>query len=496
MKKRLMLPLVAAISTVMVGCGGGGGDSGGSSGPAPIVYQWQVVDLYSIERSKVSSGCAIFANDDSVDGNVIAARVADRNFRILFHDENGQVVTEKTIDNIPTNGLVSIKKDDIPYKGYVALEELSGLVSGQRESYIFGVQKDLMHSMTIAVRNEQPSGNACYRGGLALEENANDDAVIAVSPDSSGATKFQTSASGAKVLEGSTLIDLPVVSGFPALERKIVTGFNPTGSKLNSLTHYAIIESADVYDKQTPPTSKPIREMTSSDVVQYPFTNTNITLNEASKVKVVLDNDVYGWQPINSDTNDFSYVASEKRLSNWTAEVYGKTTYDWNYVGLLPLSASPATIVAPTVTDFTGTSISNCDSGYCVTSTSYSVNDFAIQRTAIRSKTDQNKNFYQSIYGPVTSSQVVLESPTEQVSPTTASDTIEIGLVAVDESNVSFAYSAQYLMKNSIDMQDHVGNGSAAYSDFNGRVVLEADSLTEDINMMKSELTFLTNRNN
>lgn len=497
MKKAVMLPLVAAISGVMVGCGGGGGGGSSTPAPTPTVYKWQIVDLYSVERSKVSSGCAIFANDETVDGNVIAARVADRNFRILFHDENGRVETEKTIEDIPSTGIVSIKKDSITENGYVALEELSGLVSGERESYIFGVQKPLMQSLTVAIRSEQPSSNSCYRGEWALEDNSNTDAVVAVAATGSGTTHYQTSASSNKTAVGTSGIDLQVVSGLPALESKLVTAYSLTGSKLRNLTHYGILSSSDVYDKTMPPSPKPIRELTSKDVVKYSLTNSNVVLSDDSRVNVVLDNEIYSWQPINDQVTDFSYVATESRLSNWAAEIFGKTTTDWSYVGMYPVSAESITISAPTVTDFTGTSIATCSGWYCVSSSSYIATDFSYQRTAIRTKTDENKNFYQSIYSLPSNNQVILESASEVVSPAlNTTDVVEIGLMQVSAKKNTDAEYAAYLMKNSLDMQDNVNVGNESFSDFNGRVVLPTAALKEDISLMSSRYSFVTDKNN
>jgi hypothetical protein len=498
MKKVVMLPLVAAVSGAMVGCGGGGGGGTATPPPAPAVYKWQIVDLYSIERSKVQSGCAIFANDEAVDGNVIAARVADTNFRILFHDANGRVEREKTIEDIPNSGLISIRKDSITPNGYVALEETSGLVSGMRESYIFGVQQPLMQDMTIAIRNEQATSNDCYRGEWALEDNTNPDAVVSVAVAGTATTHYRTSASAGRTVTDSSGLDLGVVSGFPALERKLVTAYSNLGSSLTNLTHYGIIVSEDVYDKTAPPVNKPIRQLTDSDLMKYAFASNNIVLDDNSAINVVMDNHVYSWQPINDQLTEFSYAATEANLTNWAAEIFGKTTSNWNYVGMYPVSSQAITVTPPTVTDFSSTSIVDCGGDWhCVSSASYNASDFSYQRTAIRAKTEQDKNFYQSIYSLPSNSQVILESPSEIVAPSTsATDTVEVGLMKVTTKNHTDAAFSAYLMKNSLDMQDNVNVGNEAYSDFNGRVVLPTVSLKEDISLMTSNYSFVTNKNN
>ncbi|KYN26213.1 hypothetical protein AUQ44_13880 [Vibrio cidicii] len=194
MKNLKLLPLVAMISGVLVGCGGGGGGGGGGGTPV-ATYTWQVVDLYKVERSKVGTGCAIFANMSDGSGDVIASRVANRDYRILFHNSDGSVVIDKTIEgaDLPSSGIITFKESDVPDGGYVALEELDGRSIGQRDSYMFGVHKSLLQNMTLAISSPQ-TNNSCYKGEQEPVDLNVSNAVIDVLANDNPAY-FMTSAS-------------------------------------------------------------------------------------------------------------------------------------------------------------------------------------------------------------------------------------------------------------------------------------------------------------
>ena len=89
------MPLVAVISGLMVGCGGGGGGGGGSV-PAPK-YTWQMINLYTANKTDVAPGCVIYGEQEGQDGKVITANVANSNFNIVFHNEDGSVIEKETI---------------------------------------------------------------------------------------------------------------------------------------------------------------------------------------------------------------------------------------------------------------------------------------------------------------------------------------------------------------------------------------------------------------
>ncbi|MGR5541851.1 hypothetical protein ACPV5V_25205, partial [Vibrio campbellii] len=96
------------------------------------------------------------------------------------------------------------------------------------------------------------------------------------------------------------------------------------------------------------------------------------------------------------------------------------------------LELGSTTINQPSVFDFSNTEVVDCGYGNCVDTDSFRPSDFELQRTAIRSSTDKGYNFYQTIYGFPNSSQVILESLTETIAPS-STDRVEVGLLSYSD---------------------------------------------------------------
>ncbi|MGF1775979.1 hypothetical protein [Vibrio nomapromontoriensis] len=492
MKKRVILPLVAAISTAMVGCGGGGGDSGGSNGPAPTVYKWQVIDVYQDERNNIQNGCAILSKIEN-STKVVAARTANTGYRILFHDSKGEFISDKTIEgtSLPSSGIISIPKSDISDGGYVTLEELIGGVAGNRFSYMFSVQKELMQNMTIAIRTPN-THNSCYRGEQELEDITVSDALVAVASNDNP-SYYRTSASDGRVSGGSTALSVPVVSNYPAAEKKLVTAFSDyTNSMPNDMISYGILPASSVYVSSMTPPGADI--LSSLGIDSHSLSLQNLTLKGSqSAIKAVIGNEVYDWQGVNVQTNNYSYVPTDDLLKNWSAEIYAETSIgNWLYLGMRPIKGQPLTLTQPSVTDFSSTNIGSCGSNDCVVSTSFNSNDYTVQRTSIRSKTTNSLDMYQSIYAQPSNNQVLMKSPSEVLAPS-VSDSIEIGLVS---STASISMVASYLMENSYSAEDSASAGNEDFTDYNGVIRLSTDSKNHQILMMDETLDFVTNRIN
>ncbi|MBE4594169.1 hypothetical protein BOO24_17675 [Vibrio navarrensis] len=495
MKNLKLLPLVAMISGVLVGCGGGGGGGGGGGTPV-ATYTWQVVDVYKEERSKVSTECAIFANMSDGSGDVIASRVADRGYRIMFHNADGSVVTDKTIEgsDLPSTGIIQFKETDVPDDGYVSLEEFSGLTAGQRDSYILGVHKSLLQNMTLAIRTQQASSNNCYRGEQEPKDLTNSDAVIAVTANGNPAF-FMTSSSESNTKGGTQPVGLAVHSGIPSVEKKLVTAFSQySNSEANTLTQYAIVPVGAVYDVTNPPTNPPVSVLSGTNIVSPGFTATDLNLSN-SGVEVVLSGNVYEWQPLYDSSTSYSIASTDNNLSNWSLRLNGVTpgaSGAWNYEAQMTLDGSDVSLTYPVVTDFSGSNIAACSSGYCVDVSGFTLSDFQLQRTAIRSQSDSNRDFYQTIYSVPSNSQVILKSGSEQISPQTT-DVLEVGLV---DSDAKLLDSAKVLMASSLDVENLVTLGNAEYADFNGVVMLPSEQLKYKKLMMSQTYQALSNKVN
>lgn len=492
MKNLKLLPLVAMISGVLVGCGGGGGGGGGGGTPV-ATYTWQVVDLYKVERSKVGTGCAIFANMSDGSGDVIASRVANRDYRILFHNSDGSVVIDKTIEgaDLPSSGIITFKESDVPDGGYVALEELDGRSIGQRDSYMFGVHKSLLQNMTLAISSPQ-TNNSCYKGEQEPVDLNVSNAVIDVLANDNPAY-FMTSASNSRVKGalGSKPEGVPVYSGIPSLEKKLVTRFEEyTNDEANNLTQYAIVPLGAVYDA-TNPTTTPAQKL-KGDIVSPSFSTTDLTLS-SSGVEVVLSGGVYQWQPLFDSSITYSIAKSELDLSSWSFRLNGTTpdiSGSWIYTAQKVADGNDVNISYPNVHDFSTTTIGACGNSYCVNSVGYSPSDFQVQRTAIRSKTDADRDFFQTVYSVPSRSQVILKSPSEQIVPK-ATDRVEIQVV---DSDASLRDKAKFTMALGMNLQN-LGTDTT-FKDFNGVVMLPSEQLKYKKLMMSQNYQALSNKVN
>ncbi|MGI9834944.1 hypothetical protein ACJPQX_16995 [Vibrio vulnificus] len=498
MTKLKMMPLVAMISAGLVGCGGSSG-GGGGGGPVVKTYTWQVVDLYKVERSKVPAGCAIFANVSDGSGDVIASRVADRGYRVLFHKSDGTVDADKTISGsaIPATGAITFKETDIPDGGYVSIEEYSGFSAGLLDISIFGVQKDLMQNMTIAIRTEQATNNSCYKGEKEPEDLTNANAVMTVTANNSPAY-FMTSASRSFVSGGTQPVGLSVHSGVPSLEKKLITAFSTySNGEANNLTQYVIAPIGAVYDSTVTNTPPMVPVLDGTNVDQHNFIATDLALSN-SGVEVVLSGEVYEWQPLYDSTNNYSIVTNDSNLSQWSLRLNGVTPSSiggWNYSAQKTVSGEDISITYPTLSSFAGSAISsaNCSGVYCVKTEGFAETSFQVQRTAIRSLSVGNRNFYQTVYSTPAKSQVVLQSASEVIAPK-STDVIEVALV---DSDAKLLDSAKYLMESSLNKENHLPpGGSVAYKDFVGVVMLPSEQLKYKKLMMDQNYQALSNRVN
>ncbi|KJR39709.1 hypothetical protein BOO91_09290 [Vibrio navarrensis] len=492
MKNLKLLPLVAMISGVLVGCGGGGGGGGGGGTPV-ATYTWQVVDVYKEERSKVLTGCAIFANMSDGSGDVIASRVANRDYRILFHNSDGSVVIDKTIEgaDLPSSGIITFKESDVPDGGYVALEELDGRSIGQRDSYMFGVHKSLLQNMTLAISSPQ-TNNSCYKGEQEPKDSTKNDAVIAVTANGNPAF-FMTSSSESNTKGGTQPVGLSVHSGIPSVEKKLVTAFSQySNSEANNLTQYAIVPVNAVYDVTNPPTNPPVSILSDNHIVSTGFTATDLNLSN-SGVEVVLSGGVYQWQPLFDSSITYSIAKSEVDLSSWSFRLNGTTpdiSGSWIYTAQKVADGNDVNISYPNVHDFSTTTIGACGNSYCVNSVGYSPSDFQVQRTAIRSKTDADRDFFQTVYSIPSRSQVILKSPSEQIVPK-ATDRVEIQVV---DSNASLRDKAKFTMALGMNLQN-LGTDTT-FKDFNGVVMLPSEQLKYKKLMMSQNYQALSNKVN
>jgi hypothetical protein len=500
MKKTQMLPLAAMISGLLVGCGGGGG-GGGGGGTKPPVYTWDIVELVRVNNPNAS--CATFyqyedALDSSLDYSVIG-RKATTSFKILFHEQDGSVIPEYTISSseITSPGQVKIDSALVPEGGYVSLEENSGLNAGDRESYLTAFQKDLLNNAVITVRFSQDASNTCLEGGsFSLLANSRDAKLQAVTPNAGSVVYYHTSSSDTATSGSKEQLNIPVVATNPNNERKLITSFvNDIGvNNYDTINSYGIAQKSDVYFSDVG-TGTPTVTMT--DTLLSPF-NINIATNlsaasDDSYVGVVLDNQLYTWQPIFEQFDGITksaYAPEDSNLTGWNIKLsllMDSLSGGWEVDKRLALLGGNIDIEPPTnISDFSSASIVNGQ----LSTNSFNSNDWVLQRTHVRTQTDEAKAMIQTIYAVSNSSQPMMSSSTETLGDTSLAK-VAVNLIMTDENELESGLLL--LSQRSIDYhvlsdKDH-SIGDHKY-DLNGLAldVLEQKTLKVTTSQLESEV--------
>ncbi len=184
MKQRKVLPLVAIISGVMVGCGGS--DDGGSSAPRTTFTFDFAIPATMTEAATITKGCTIFDRGTSTDGmtTVLTYSQASQNQvnnYVLGYYSNAD---GERVDEIitPTNGSFSFVLQDIPVGGYVTFQalEFNGqeirvnsfsrefLEDNQLRNVTFGLNRDSLYDcFTAGNLTEKSFTNLSYRNAEA-----------------------------------------------------------------------------------------------------------------------------------------------------------------------------------------------------------------------------------------------------------------------------------------------------------------------------------------
>ena len=504
MKKTQMLPLAAIISGLLVGCGGGGGGGGGgSSTPSTPKYTWQIVEL--VRESSPSSSCATFYEytdvNNSANNYSVIARIATRGYKVLFHEEDGTVISEHTIQgsDIPASGRVTIDSGNVPENGYVSLEETVGANSGDRESYQIAFQKPFLQDMTLSVRQSQ-DGNSCMTGSRYNIEPNSDTARISVV--SSGSVEyFHASASSQLITgaDGTSPLDIPIAAHNPAVERKIVTSYSRerSASNFDTLNSYVIIDSNSVYESGS---SDPDVSIMSPNVESFDISvDSRLVHSSDGSVTTVLDKAVYSWQPIYDQTDNLTssgYAPEDSQLSGWNVNFFANTDASsgaWEYKERAIIDGNTVSISQPSnISDFSATSITA--SGVLTTS-SYTDSDWQLQRTHIRTVSDSNaRPIFQSIYALPNSSQPMMGSPTESLGDVSTAK-INVSLVKVEDSYLENVF--EELLSSSIDyevMSDKNHDVDSHQYDLNGAIYWQDEIVEQQVALSGNEVKVVSNK--
>ena len=488
MKKSIIASLV--ISALVAGCGSGGSSS------SEKTYKWQVVQLKSVSESSLAKKCIIYADSDLNDGEVITAYVAEDDYNILYHNADGTIAETYSSDDI-SNGLLTISSNDVPDDGYVTLEEIESLTGGDRGSYMFSVQKELLEDMVLNITQEQ--GDTCYTGD-DYRETASGTALVNVTQPSPSPAYYQSSYDVGSISGQITSGGIPVDSPYPASRDVLITAFDEydtSSLQYSSLTNWGFISSSNFYEDSSDAGSSITTELFSNGLTDLYWSSTDIVeLDSNSGIIAVHDDQSYFWQPIYDDVDLLTLAYDTSEVSLWSGYLSGTISdNDWLFTSFtvldddtyLDLTAFPS---VDTLDDVTVSSVCSVADTLCLdTNGSYSSDDFAYQRVHFRldeDRTTSSSNItYQSIYSVANEEPVVLESSLFDLTDPTLSR-VEINLMNSDADSTD---AIQYLMTANVDLID-LGEYSASdfvdddaatefYSDLNG--LITNDSETEDL---------------
>ncbi|WP_409439674.1 hypothetical protein [Psychromonas sp. GE-S-Ul-11] len=502
MKKSILASLI--VPALVVGCGSG---SSGSSAPT---YKWQVVQLKSVSESSLNSKCIIYADSELNDGEVITAYVAEDDYNILYHNADGTIAETFSGDDI-TNGLFTITSTDVPDDGYVTLEEIESLTGGDRGSYMFSVQKDLLEDMVLNITQEQ--GSTCYTGS-DYRETASDTALVNVQQPDSDPDYYQSSYDVDSVNGKATATAIPVDSPYPASRDVLITAFasyDSSSTQYAELSEWAFISSTNLYEDSNDSASTLTASLSSSGLTNVYWTTIDeVELDSDSGIIAVHDDQSYFWQPIYDDIDQLNVAYDTSEVDVWSGYFSGTISdNDWLFTSFTELDEDTFLDLDafPSVDVIDGVSVSSvCDvaDAFCIdTNGSYSSDEFDYQRVHFRLDEDSSSSSsnitYQSIYSLANDEPVILVSSLFDFTDPTLSR-VEINLVT---SSADSGDAIQYLMTTNVDLVD-LGEYSASdfvddaaatefYSDLNGLITTTSE--TEELYqaMLESNTTTLSN---
>jgi hypothetical protein len=181
MKKVVMLPLVAAVSGAMVGCGGGGGGGGGTTTPPPSVksYTFQFIQM-ELDKAPGAVVCpntsspTVFKYYDS--GNIDYAKVAYS--AISVHSYNADGSFDRNLSTrLGGDGKLTFTVSDVKDGGYVTV--INNVGSSTNPNYhTLSIQKELLSDLLVNVESPQGDQASCYVDNKMVNNNLSKKVIL------------------------------------------------------------------------------------------------------------------------------------------------------------------------------------------------------------------------------------------------------------------------------------------------------------------------------
>ncbi|MCG9625952.1 hypothetical protein L1D34_14015 [Vibrio mediterranei] len=371
MKKAVMLPLVAAISGAMVGCGGGGG-GGGSTTPSPKSYTFQFIQM-EVNKDPATISCAsptIFKSYS--DGNVDYAKIASGNIDIHTYNADGSFNKDLS-SKLGSDGRLTFTVNDVQDGGYVTVIDNLGS-SSSPVLHSLSIQKELLSDLLINVESLQGNQASCYTSNKL---NSSGDLKKASLGSSDGgltidAYSYETYIDGYESSTANIKTEMPVTSNN---EQVMFTGLHAGKVVAAKMVTAGTLTA----DSASSPGSVALDTLTSSIDLNWAISGTQVL--GSSFALAFSDNVMFKWQEISQSTLDLLVLDD----LGYSFLLEGQEA-GWSILSNTPVNANQVvTEVALTnATISTGITpqINSCASG-CVVDTQNAVdsNDNGFQRS-------------------------------------------------------------------------------------------------------------------
>ncbi|MGR5119095.1 54K polar flagellar sheath protein A [Vibrio astriarenae] len=225
MKKAVVLPIVAAVSGALLGCGGGGG-GGGTPAPSKTKFEFSfaIPYTYTLEEAN-KAGCTIYAregyeNEDNVLTYSSATADQVRNFVIGYYSNEDGVQEGELI--VPSSDKFNFNLEDIPENGFITFQmmEFNGrefrATSFSREF----LEDKAIQKVTFGLNRD--SLNKCITGGNYITKEFKNLSYL--NEVSGGRDYYFQSQSEVQAFANPQLLDGEVINGFDG-EPTIVTQY-------------------------------------------------------------------------------------------------------------------------------------------------------------------------------------------------------------------------------------------------------------------------------
>ncbi|WP_394151576.1 hypothetical protein [Vibrio maritimus] len=391
MKKAVMLPLVAAISGAMIGCGGGGG--GGSSTPPPAVksYTFQFIQM-EVNKDPSAISCpntsspTIFKYYDN--GNIDFAKVAAGAIDIHTYNADGSF-NKNLSGSLGSDGKLTLTVNDVEDGGYVTIIDNLGS-SSSPILHTLSIQKELLSNLLINVESLQGNQASCYVSNKMVN-NELEKKVSLGSQDPSISIdeySYETYVEGYNSSTATIKADIPATSNS---EQVLFTGLSS-----GEVVAATLVKASDLTDNSssTPGTVELNTLDNTSDLVWD--ISTSQTINDAYALAYTSSTS-FKWQELSQSSSSIKTLGE----MNFSVLLDGSEA-GWNVVSNTRLNSNLVStdikLTEATISSGITPQVNSCSSG-CVVDTANAVssNLNGFQRSYFEVAADSKHTIYASI---------------------------------------------------------------------------------------------------